>query len=983
MRKRNRYQHLQFSSHAVSGRNSLKGAAQTLTALAAISFTTAVMYAQNARYNTVPSQIAPTTRVAKPQKNQTPVMTVDALQLLADNQVFSNSLSDPLWSFTPSEGYRYIKLPVQFNPAESDTKLSSPPIKLRSSRFVCWYISPKETQYRDTGYEYYQDEYQQPAYRETSFPGFSNQADSESDQDTKELTTLPDGAPRVTRKIVLHPDGGISWGLDRGMPTATLSQGNQSIFVYKINPKLLRERMPEKPSRSSTPRNELQQAYENYKLAVSEYKLFSRQVRELTSEFTDAMPGQVYAVFEIAESQPNFVLSGIGFDSWATKFSDFERMKQAASGGSSSELSLEQYQLISDMTNMIRDKHPVDYALVAKTLCDSQMIGKAKPDGPLYRLIAKLLDETQGETRTTVVRGLSETVPPTAASLGLLQSAAKNLGPLEKLLTLRSVLHLKTSDPLSLQRVLQTVNETLTDPTGPEADLILDEVVQSLKDDQEVRQLVIAGIKFEKLNNQRLDQAIKYIIAHAYEEPVIEGWLNHRLLGSSDPAVIIRTLQVIASSNKIGESGVLTSVTQNLMSKFLGKTPDSPEDELNKDKFKIRQPIPIKNDSHAIFRSLRSGDPVMRKFAWQSLKHFTLKPESRSSSDTQLDLYYLLMTAALEQQDTPDGVAAFFARQDDTQKATEILVNLVVKADDQSSLEAGMKLRRSGRSFASYLERLSEFEREEFGRRLYQQQTNTQPAVVGLLRATEGSKSIIRWFANELSSTGLPDPSLWATEFTSEDELLKLAGSTDVAMARGAVGALVASAGGDDMMQKFISERVAALPDRSESALRDYWGTAKREIYTRSLESSAGIYDVELTIYGEDPALRTRANTNTSIYNGGADEFDYDEEYSDIPRLSTITKKIIRIGQVELLVEPGMVRFAGEVISVEVPEEYLALRVRNLADLKNFALPELMSLPLSQTKEALDLRLQANSKWFGKATLEDGREVELRLLPVR
>ena len=87
------------------------------------------------------------------------------------------------------------------------------------------------------------------------------------------------------------------------------------------------------------------------------------------------------------------------------------------------------------------------------------------------------------------------------------------------------------------------------------------------------------------------------------------------------------------------------------------------------------------------------------------------------------------------------------------------------------------------------------------------------------------------------------------------------------------------------------------------------------------------------------------------------------------------------LGTVDLQVGEDAISFGSDSIQLSVPEEHLAIRFDNPADLQGLS-EEVGQLPLDQISGWIDLIPEEDGVWRGTAQLPDDRVMELIMKPV-
>ncbi|QQE10178.1 hypothetical protein JD969_11735 [Planctomycetota bacterium] len=773
---------------------------------------------------------------------------------------------------------------------------------------------------------------------------------------------IPHDAPRIARTIKLNADGSVTWELERNISGAEVSNTN-SLYSLRIDSRMMNERRPLRPgetrrpssssrsrtsatrsrstssrsnggidemggmgmptqsrsrtsSRSSSTRSRSSASSRNtdrqkqreeqlkYRAAQEQYKELQKQVRELPDTFTLKKPAQIWAVYDLPLAVSK--ITSNTEPEWTLTFDDLEILQSTSSINNSStrgQLNPQAYQVATDLQKMASNDNPFITKLVANALYNSGSLPTVQDNDPIYRLANQLISSNDPLVRIPIVKGLSEAIPPTTTTLELLKGASGAMGTDEQLLILKPLLAIDTQDPMAANQMLKAINHIISNPAGPDINLVIDKILSAVSDEQQNRsssrnrnntttttdltKLLTHGLSFDTLKGERLDNAILTIATSAGKSRLAAGWMNHQLLGSPDQSIPKRTLKLV-NSIEAPKSEMIDKAASKILTAFLGNKNNTSNDVTEKLESDIAEAeaalttqIPILTTSHNIFRALNSGDKETRKLAWNALKHFNIgtpviKSDSRyrqNNFNNQGDMpvasvYDRIVESAVRQADTPDGLAYFFAKQQHEDYASRALVRLIIEGDDAAALESGIKLRKSNRSLDIILQELSIDDREAFAKRIYTALDNKAPLVAGLLRDPDQQAALAIWFGQEIAHNDLPSPSKFADIYPNDNALLALAGSSDQSLATGAIAALVASAGGNEKMQQKMAQSIASRPDRSISALETFWSNTKREIHTRALKKAAGTYTLFLLVRGDDgTAQSNNARNNRNMRN--------------------------------------------------------------------------------------------------------------------
>lgn len=936
-----------------------------------------------------------------------PNLELDIAALLSDERVFEASVESQVWSIQPQPGRRLIQIPVIVTPKNQQTRLSTPSLKLKGGRFIAWRIVRDDQnntgQASGGGFGSGQSPSESPlsigALRNIGQVDL-NQLDQTAEQPqaasaqqvTEPTGELTEEVPVLARDITVSPRGVMYWQLERAIPGAEVKSGETG-YLLKLRPDRLAALEPERPDRANTRQTggtrpsaaEARQAAEqrrNEELEFREkaqaYRDLRDHVRDLPESFQAALPAHLWAVYEVPERTDELGFTGEPPMPWSIKESDLTALKQVATrSAGGAELTAEDFAAVSQMTLMLADENPLTQRIVAGVLSRASMYGRAQQGDALYRLIDKLLKGGDPEASRTATAGLASTVPPTPATLALLKGAFDQMDPGSKLLALGGLLSTQDNDPAGQRQMIDTANQMIADPQGPGVAYVLEQLVIALANKPEGAALVGGGIKFDSLEGDALDQAIVYVADAAGTSDLAAQWMEHGLLGSANPAVSRRTVEVLATSAPGG--GPISRLSKALIELTFGPA-DPDAQRPARPKLRGIARIPITTTGHSIYRALNAGDPETRSLGWKALKHFQItegntpaQPTTGFGEDAAApDRLSLILDAAFAETVTPPQLVAFLANQQDAGPATAALVRVVVEGRGPAITQAAHALVRSGRQLDQPLQALSPEQRGTFAARLYESVNGSSPMVAGLLRVTDSRTQVVSWFAQQVSTTGLPDPSAWTSAVNSEQDLLTLAASSDPELADAAVAALVASAGGDELTARDLARRMSNATDRTAGALSEQWSKAKQEIYTEKLKHAAGQYRLIINLRGQ------AGGQPTDPFGGGfegSEEFPGAQDTNALANTPLISS--INVALIDLQADGSSLKLASGTLTLAASDARLAIAIQQPNELKDFGNKELDALPLETIQGKIELLPQKDGSWRGAARLDDGRVIEV------
>lgn len=931
-----------------------------------------------------------------------PTIEVDISALLTNKQVFEDSIRDNIWNIQPLPGRRLIQLPLIVTPAQGASRLGSPPIKLRGGRFIAWRIVPDDERTKqgltgtrsaqqpraDNPYSIrrlrgvdYENLGQLDRPRRTTDPARAQEAAQPQDE-------LPAGAPLLARSLTISQNAVIRWNLSRAIPGGEVKSGDEG-YLLKLRPERLQKLRPTRPERQtrSGSQNSREAAAKRraseleYRQKAQEYRELRDQVRNLPETFQAKLPARLWAIFEVSDRMDKLSLTGPAPLPWVLPLEDLESLKQTANSrrsGRNDTLGPEDYAAISQMTLLLADEHPMTQRIVAETVVSANLFAQAQTGDALYRLVQALLKGEDAQAKRRVTAGLASTVPPTSATLALLKGAFANLDSVSKLLALGGMLATQNNDPIGQRQMLETANQMISDPQGPGAAYVLDQLARTLADKPDAVALVGGGIRFDALSPEALDHAIVYTADAAGDSPVAAEWMEHGLLGSSNPAIVRRTVEILGTSAPGG--GTVSMLTKMMVQFGFGP---AVQNAASRSKPPLRgiARIPITSTGHSIYRVLNAGDPELRAMGWKALRHFqvldnrnTRRTQPINGQDPGPDRLTLILDAAFNETVTPPQLVTFLVNQRENTDATAALVRIVVEGRGPAITQSARALVRSGRPLEQPIRDLQPDQRGTFAARLYEAVTGSSPMVAGLMRVTDTRSPLVYWFAQQVSTSGLPELAAWAPAANGEDNLLTLAASSDPELADAAIASLVALAGGDERTARDLARRLSNATDRSVKALRQQWTLAKQDIYTARLSHAAGRYRLIVNLRGNaDPTL------NPSPRFGG---FGSQTPAGDVnPADALPLIKRFNVALIQLEADGHSLSLGSGTLTLGASDSQLAIALLDPNELKAFGHEQLNDLPLQQINQPIDLLPQKDGSWRGAAPMPDGRYIQVIFKP--
>ncbi|MBB6429400.1 HEAT repeat domain-containing protein [Algisphaera agarilytica] len=943
--------------------------------------------------------------------------------LLGSDRVMSESVSGTVWDVNPTAGRRLVQLPMRILPGEAgagEMVLEEPALSFQGGRFLFWEIPDDQS----TGSRGRTSEPVGPTDEELLDLEYLLTRGSDVD-DRRGLdaggdegsgqSEVPEIAPRLARELFISQAGGVTrvaWEVARGFPGGVVKNGGEDQpYSLLLDRAQLEELEPERPerltrnadesSREFTYRKRLADA--EYRELAGTYRDLQKMVRALPDRFEQDLPETVWAVFEVNALASGWTLRGHESGPWTMDFDDWELLTTLASGrgggrnaSGEGDYSTEELTQIRQLAAMAGDPHPWTQRLLATAVAQSEFPGKAAPDDVVSKLLEKMLQSPDTLARNRTVYALAQVEPATpAVSQVLAASARETRDPAIQLAALRAELSLQLADAApsrngeatgdGVSGAINSVNAMLSDEDGADAGLVVEQFLVTIPDDEQTVTAVISGVRFDNLPKPRFDAAVAAVLRSAGEQPeVVGGWVNLQLLGSNDPSVVSRTLDLLARADE--PAPILTPLARGLSGMVFRESESAEDAPLD---LMITSGIPLDSANHSLFRLLNSGDPLLRKKGWLVLRHFELtdRPTSgsrRSNPATEADdsdpLAMIVDAGLSDPRSTPSSLVSFLARQSDAARADGSLLRVVVEGDQPASRHAARVLRGSERSFDTALREMEPDARETFANRVYEALGDGPEPVTGLMRdeAGGGRGGVIGWFAQELAAGELPDPSAWGEAAGGERNLMQAAVATDEQLAAGAFAALTAMAGGDRELQYKMFERFKDdRKTKTSDSMVEAWVDARKDIYTQRLRSAAGDYRLVMIVTGLAPAEGGVGRASDPILGSDPSVAQARAEGAAVVETSERTT----LGVTRLIADGRAIRFSSGTPELGVPEDQLAIRITTPSQLKAFEVQQIKDLPLEESDEPLDLFPQDQGVWRGTMILRDGRDFELVMEP--
>lgn len=914
---------------------------------------------------------------------------IDIEAMVTGEGVLTDRLEGPVWRIEARDGRRLLYLPLIVQPGDGEAQFTQPPIDVRGGYFIAWHVPRPEPEgdrprRRDQRRERRGPEHaemseapaaqgeaqrrrggvtlpwqQDRRQQQTASPADAQARDdapadgaTEVIADAAHAEAVPEGAPEFGRRVTVHPEGRIGWRIERSLPDGEVRAGTDP-WLVKVRPNRVREEMMPEPPDDRRDR----EAMARFRQERREISEFQRALREMPERFETEMPGRIWAVYGVMDARDTIEMRGeAALLPWSIRREDLEMLRGFAGGGggrSRGAIEGERLMDVRRMREMLADDHPLTFRSVAHAVHAAEATAQMRVGDLVHQLVARVLAGPDDVAAQRVLRDLAMAEPPTDATIELLRGAADRMDGPTRLIALEGMLRGEPTDLQQQRELFRAANALLAhvdpeDPVAPQR--VLELMLEHIEPESELLRDATHGVDFAPLPAERRDHAIAFVIRHAGEHPLAESWLDHRLLGASDPDVVRRTLELLneADTGPTPMRPMVHAVFDFVLDRRAGEALDDARRPLD---LHVPAPAPLRSEGHNLFRSLNSGDPAVFELAWGALPLFYVPEDDGEEESVAADRYELIVDSALDRSDVPGEIVTFLERQVDDRLATRALVRVALEASDPVDVDAVRAMYGSQRPIGEAVEALALDDRLAFAEAVYRALAGDVPRVAPLMRDPRDRAAVGQWFGERLGAGHLPAPGDWLEAYGDEEALLELAASdADDELARAAVAALAHAAGAEANMVEELARRITAESERTVDDVRDAWRGGLREIHARRLAESAGDYRLVVQPPGEG-----------------------DEYGPPAP---------IVLGVVELVTDHDAAYLGrNQSVTLTIPEERFAIRMEQPHDLKNFPSREIADLPLREIDEPLDLLEQPDGSWRGEAYMGDHGLIEVRLEP--
>lgn len=770
--------------------------------------------------------------------------------MLDSKEVFpTQTVTDGIWEIEATTGRMLVRIPLTPQVGEKAMTFDSNTVKLSGGRFICYQLIN---------------------------PGESASAGATTDVVPETDKGLPTGVPRMARELIVHPNGKVSWELERRIIGAKVRDTDQP-FNLLIDRELLAKLEPQRPkfdpNQDAQTRRAEQAEYREKQLAFLQLR---RELVKLPDEFKGETPGAIWAVFELRSNARDLSVEGPKPLPWEMPIDLLQAMQSLASGqgaaASTNPGSLPSFSkgagsaeaVMNETLKLLAGEKPHVYSqrLVARTIVEADLIKTMKEGDPTFKVITRLFEGDDSETVGDLTQrlaligtGPAAELMKTALSKGLLDSRAQ-LGSVQGMLELPQA----NSLPQDMTDRMNMIHTFMNDPKGASPQKMVAVMVEKSSNHVKLRDALKQGVSFDAVQGERLGEFITAIIERAPTNELARHWLNVQLLGGND-AKIKHTVALL-SRTTIAESQAdqptaddaprtegADGAAANDASKSDTTKPDAAATDGDAG-FKppvITGHIPMNTLDHNLFSALQHQDLETRRYAWRSLKVFEMGEVKAGPDDPKW--YDKLFSIAINESPTPPYTVEFLARHREP-GVDHTLAQLVNRAEMVTSKAASQAMLGSGRPIGKMLVDMKDMEdRFRFGLKMYENIKGQAPYAVGLLRdqSRTTQEPLTTWFGEQVKTGRLPLSASWLEAYKNdESQLLEILLSKDDTLVQAAIGALTTYVGGSAADVPDVAARFKASSARSVPDLNRLWSTLRKEIFANRLKRTSGQFAVSV-----------------------------------------------------------------------------------------------------------------------------------------
>jgi len=890
---------------------------------------------------------------------------IDTLSLLRFENLFTTEVVGPVWVAKANDafGKTLIQVPIVMEPGDKPVEINSNLIKVSRGTFICFRLD-------DFGPA--DDLLNQANAGARDFTGDGARL---AEQEAK-LEVAP---PILAKKFVLLPNGMVQYQASNVNPrfvsVGEYSEG-ESLYKLKLDSRMYQELRPEAPERPTERTREalqsFQATYRQYQRVSADYRELGKRARALPKELEIKKPTRIWMIFEVDATMQDLGITGPKPLPWLLNVETLNRLRDTITKQATSEvdangvarLSYDDQQVVLELAKLIAQKHPYDLQLASLVVNLTHMVQYAQLGDTQFFLLKTILEADDSLARKYVMAELRQTLPPTRATVELAKlMVTQGFGSdKDKTEAIKGMLVGLKNNPNQASGSAETINTMLANEDGPPPSSLLLSLLEVSRENEVVRNTFVQSIRFQSLPEKRLNDALVFVVENAGAEPLAAGWLNEHFLGAANPALLRKTLTVIAEADTGARD--LGPIFNWAVNKLFGQPAGGQDTTIRK--ARMRLPIPIQTPNDGIYRALLHGNSEIRTLAWRSLPRFTipLLEEGVEALPKDSDRYQILTSTALDMLSTPPGVVTFLERQPDKLRVAECLFQIVLRGSSQVQVAGVRALIGCKAPLGSVMLDMSPGERQGFAMLVYEIGANMTPPpmVVNTLRRREANNPVARWFGDEVAKGEIPSTSAWVDQFEGEGQLLELVASNDESLAKGAAAVMITAIGGKDRDALTFREKVRTLSDQTAASVAQAWSDTKRGLFAAQLKRFEGHYRLVLDV-------------------GEGDNFGGEV---DIPM------REIPVGVVQFRIDDinKTLSLGNDAIEPSIGESYHTIVIGKPDQLSTFPGEELATFKeqLSKATTPVELRLQADGTWKGAFTIADGAQVyqaRLRMTPIR
>ncbi|MEX2215349.1 MAG: hypothetical protein WD768_14550 [Phycisphaeraceae bacterium] len=855
---------------------------------------------------------------------------IDLNALLDAPSVFpAQSVTDDIWQITAGPGRILVRVPLLMNVSKGPVDLSEVGVKLRGARFLAWHLVDDKTD--------------QPA---TTTPAQTTEINPVGDK------ALPVNVPRFAKSITLSPDGTVSWKLDRVIFNASVPAG-QGWYKLKLSREALEAMNPGAAPRivrnAGENANDFQRRKNTeeaeWRRKAVEYRDIAKVVLKLPDEFKGPAPKTLWAVYETRSNLPTLDFDGPEPLPWEFPL-DLLQTLQAAVGTGGAQAS-------TGLT--IVTATPADHALkvftggkahlyslrlLAMGFTRSKLLEGMKVGDSNFKLVDQLLAAKDARTSGILMKYLA--VNPSEATAALMAKAmqAGILDVASQLAAVQGMLSAKAGDPAGLEASLSTINTFLIDPQGPPPAQLLPALVESAKANTTLAGALVNNLQLEKATDARFAQIVHAVIELAPHSPVAGEWLN-TLMGIRDEKKIFTVADLLNKAVLVKAEATPEAPAPATPTKSPGSG----------DKPALKARIPVLSTSHNLFTIVQNNNPQIRAMAWAGLRHFLFDMD-KAAAEAKEKWARLLLDIAIAQTPTPPAVVEFLSRHQ-SQPVDDALIQIVLRGDDAAAKASAQAMLGSHRALDQALKRMpSEKDRYQFGLRVYESILGQGPYATGLLLDKSDSAPGAAWFGNAIADGQLPDASQWVKAYGSETRMIDLVLKNDEVLGKGAVDALVASAGGGFTETENVANQLRSDLSASPPSVLALWNKLRRDVFAGRLKNTSGNFTIKVRYTENDP------------------------DRPGVPLWRTADA-----GKAEIKIEGANVTL-GQATAMVADDEMLSIRLKS-AEVGKLPGDIFKSLPLVSLTSSVDMVPLSNGGWLCEFELAQKQQVQLIFTPAK